>query len=160
MLLPTISCASVWRPSHRSAAATHSTPGSWMAFVSSPDPCMPMPMMPKRTRSLGGVDCKGRGMCSGSRKIRGEAASAPVAPALRWRNSRRDRLFFMVRSSKKLTVDSLQFKPEPKNQIPRSAKTCAALKSELRLRSEEHTSELQSRVDLVCRLLLEKKKEE
>src|SRR5690349_23205296 len=28
----------------------------------------------------------------------------------------------------------------------------------LRLRSEEHTSELQSRRDLVCRLLLEKKK--
>src|SRR5207247_4186380 len=28
---------------------------------------------------------------------------------------------------------------------------------ELTLRSEEHTSELQSRVDLVCRLLLEKK---
>src|SRR5207247_7171924 len=27
-------------------------------------------------------------------------------------------------------------------------------------RSEEHTSELQSRVDLVCRLLLEKKKED
>src|SRR5204863_9388731 len=29
---------------------------------------------------------------------------------------------------------------------------------DLRLRSEEHTSELQSRRDLVCRLLLEKKK--
>src|SRR5438105_10212381 len=28
------------------------------------------------------------------------------------------------------------------------------------VRSEEHTSELQSRVDLVCRLLLEKKKKE
>src|SRR5438105_9338527 len=28
----------------------------------------------------------------------------------------------------------------------------------LAIRSEEHTSELQSRVDLVCRLLLEKKK--
>src|SRR5438105_11948056 len=28
------------------------------------------------------------------------------------------------------------------------------------VRSEEHTSELQSRVDLVCRLLLEKKKDE
>src|SRR5271170_8372487 len=28
------------------------------------------------------------------------------------------------------------------------------------LRSEEHTSELQSRVDLVCRLLLEKKKQQ
>src|SRR5699024_12163720 len=31
--------------------------------------------------------------------------------------------------------------------------------AELRLRSEEHTSELQSRFDLVCRLLLEKKNE-
>src|SRR5699024_12856779 len=29
---------------------------------------------------------------------------------------------------------------------------------EIELRSEEHTSELQSRFDLVCRLLLEKKK--
>src|SRR2546422_5777303 len=29
-----------------------------------------------------------------------------------------------------------------------------------RMRSEEHTSELQSRLHLVCRLLLEKKKEE
>src|SRR5699024_12121809 len=29
---------------------------------------------------------------------------------------------------------------------------------EIRIRSEEHTSELQSRFDLVCRLLLEKKK--
>src|SRR2546422_6947898 len=31
--------------------------------------------------------------------------------------------------------------------------------SGLRLRSEEHTSELQSRLHLVCRLLLEKKKD-
>src|SRR5206468_13115618 len=31
-------------------------------------------------------------------------------------------------------------------------------KTEVNLRSEEHTSELQSRSDLVCRLLLEKKK--
>src|SRR2546428_9200775 len=41
---------------------------------------------------------------------------------------------------------------------PRGAR---ALKNELRMkgvRSEEHTSELQSRSDLVCRLLLEKKK--
>src|SRR2546422_1581182 len=33
-----------------------------------------------------------------------------------------------------------------------------ALKAEIDLRSEEHTSELQSRLHLVCRLLLEKKK--
>src|SRR5438105_11770369 len=35
---------------------------------------------------------------------------------------------------------------------------CYLEKCRDRLRSEEHTSELQSRVDLVCRLLLEKKK--
>src|SRR5699024_11252243 len=34
----------------------------------------------------------------------------------------------------------------------------ALLSKELHSRSEEHTSELQSRFDLVCRLLLEKKK--
>src|SRR5699024_12344603 len=34
----------------------------------------------------------------------------------------------------------------------------AALQFEVTIRSEEHTSELQSRFDLVCRLLLEKKK--
>src|SRR5438105_7478655 len=37
---------------------------------------------------------------------------------------------------------------------PAGARIC-----QRRLRSEEHTSELQSRVDLVCRLLLEKKKQ-
>src|SRR3989442_8074093 len=35
---------------------------------------------------------------------------------------------------------------------------CAALEQGIRKRSEEHTSELQSRPHLVCRLLLEKKK--
>src|SRR2546421_5015633 len=35
---------------------------------------------------------------------------------------------------------------------------CIGIVSQADLRSEEHTSELQSRSDLVCRLLLEKKK--
>src|SRR5207249_11329426 len=35
---------------------------------------------------------------------------------------------------------------------------CASMCSAVARRSEEHTSELQSRFDLVCRLLLEKKK--
>src|SRR5699024_12362220 len=35
---------------------------------------------------------------------------------------------------------------------------CATFRRHRRPRSEEHTSELQSRFDLVCRLLLEKKK--
>src|SRR5207247_2855491 len=39
--------------------------------------------------------------------------------------------------------------------VERSARVTPGM---TRLRSEEHTSELQSRVDLVCRLLLEKKK--
>src|SRR5690606_41295418 len=39
-------------------------------------------------------------------------------------------------------------------RLPREAQ-----RGRIRLRSEEHTSELQSRENLVCRLLLEKKKE-
>src|SRR5438105_10143867 len=37
-------------------------------------------------------------------------------------------------------------------------KLAEQITKEVAVRSEEHTSELQSRVDLVCRLLLEKKK--
>src|SRR5207249_6216262 len=40
-----------------------------------------------------------------------------------------------------------------------SSETVSPRKNDLPRRSEEHTSELQSRFDLVCRLLLEKKKE-
>src|SRR5260370_5922891 len=65
-------------------------------------------MMGKVRRALGGVDCNGSGICSGSRKIAGEAASAPAAPAVRWRNWRRDKSFFMVRSLRKFSVDRSQ----------------------------------------------------
>src|SRR5438105_10035733 len=43
---------------------------------------------------------------------------------------------------------------------PRRACRSAVRRTARSPRSEEHTSELQSRVDLVCRLLLEKKKME
>src|SRR2546426_8617169 len=46
---------------------------------------------------------------------------------------------------------------QPKNLLELIEKLKAG-KSELGLRSEEHTSELQSPCNLVCRLLLEKKK--
>src|SRR5207247_6464665 len=53
----------------------------------------------------------------------------------------------------------------PARAWPRSRAPCAAAARGYRTpsggcarRSEEHTSELQSRVDIVCRLLLEKKK--
>src|SRR2546425_5351269 len=42
--------------------------------------------------------------------------------------------------------------------VTRELRVIVAIDSPLRLRSEEHTSELQSLAYLVCRLLLEKKK--
>src|SRR3712207_7707375 len=48
---------------------------------------------------------------------------------------------------------------QPRRQRPRQAQgRVADRRGDLRRRSEEHTSELQSRQYLVCRLLLEKKK--
>src|SRR2546430_12694252 len=49
------------------------------------------------------------------------------------------------------------FDPHPEAQHRRSVRRSAG--EGARLRSEEHTSELQSQSNLVCRLLLEKKKE-
>src|SRR5260370_36507139 len=43
------------------------------------------------------------------------------------------------------------------NRVPRNEKSQAPMSAQRR-RSEEHTSELQSHLNLVCRLLLEKKK--
>src|SRR2546422_7117340 len=48
-----------------------------------------------------------------------------------------------------------QAQPAPATQTPA---TTAAPPQTAEVRSEEHTSELQSRLHLVCRLLLEKKK--
>src|SRR5207247_7864539 len=42
-------------------------------------------------------------------------------------------------------------------RVPRPGLQLHRARDEVEVRSEEHTSELQSRVDLVCRLLLEKK---
>src|SRR5207247_9278476 len=47
--------------------------------------------------------------------------------------------------------------PDGRNE-KRWAPRCVRRRAFFVARSEEHTSELQSRVDLVCRLLLEKKK--
>src|SRR3989449_3242609 len=49
--------------------------------------------------------------------------------------------------------------PNVGSSLDHAAWTCMSHKPGMRnLRSEEHTSELQSRLHLVCRLLLEKKK--
>src|SRR2546429_6159708 len=50
---------------------------------------------------------------------------------------------------------------EPEQRLPRHAVDGVAREQDHpRTRSEEHTSELQSRLHLVCRLLLEKKKQQ
>src|SRR2546421_6288505 len=45
-------------------------------------------------------------------------------------------------------------------RVDSSVERCRSVSSMRSKRSEEHTSELQSRSDLVCRLLLEKKKKQ
>src|SRR3989442_8556111 len=52
----------------------------------------------------------------------------------------------------------LRQRRRPEGTVPASAPPPPAPGSQLPSRSEEHTSELQSRPHLVCRLLLEKKK--
>src|SRR2546430_17670630 len=48
--------------------------------------------------------------------------------------------------------------PRPPPRAPPSRRTTRPARASCRTRSEEHTSELQSQSNLVCRLLLEKKK--
>src|SRR6266511_5960352 len=68
--------------------------------------------------------------------------------------------FFMIRRPPRSTLfpyttlfRARRTAPCPKRRPPRTGSRCPS-------RSEEHTSELQSRENLVCRLLLEKKKKQ
>src|SRR5687768_17807802 len=65
--------------------------------------------------------------------------------------ARRDLHSFPTRRSSDLEI-------EPPALAPRYSMCAARRTSSTSSRSEEHTSELQSRLHLVCRLLLEKKK--
>src|SRR3712207_9209207 len=60
----------------------------------------------------------------------------------------------MWRDSVVMTSECVR-RPEPKKRTPRRSEPSV---TPVATRSEEHTSELQSRQYLVCRLLLEKKK--
>src|SRR5207248_11140660 len=64
---------------------------------------------------------------------------------------------FQARSLEQLVLSWLQRSPEDTFVV--SADTGSGKTEAACLRSEEHTSELQSPYDLVCRLLLEKKKD-
>src|SRR5690242_21524134 len=60
----------------------------------------------------------------------------------------------------KLRKAKSELQHAPKSQKARLLGDIADLERKIRQRSEEHTSELQSHVNLVCRLLLEKKKKQ
>src|SRR5438067_10388985 len=68
--------------------------------------------------------------------------------------------FLMIRRPPRSTLFpyTTLFRSPPPGPAPRSPVSPSRRRSNGRSRSEEHTSELQSRFDLVCRLLLEKKK--
>src|SRR5690554_7529323 len=59
--------------------------------------------------------------------------------------------------STRLTTLACRLHGDPRNKKPRRLDLVSNLRGAVQ-RSEEHTSELQSRPHLVCRLLLEKKK--
>src|SRR5438093_7282943 len=69
--------------------------------------------------------------------------------------------FLMLRRPPRSTLfpyTTLFRSPATLSSPPTPPPPCAPMKSAPRSRSEEHTSELQSLTNLVCRLLLEKKK--
>src|SRR5580700_2267419 len=68
-----------------------------MAVVSRPVPSIPTPTIPKRTLSLAPVK-RGRAISgSGSRRIVPPTSEAPATPALLCKNSRREKLDFVIK---------------------------------------------------------------
>src|SRR6266536_5002555 len=66
--------------------------------------------------------------------------------------------FLMIRRPPRSTLFPYTTLFRSATTTPATTPACRPETTPRRSRSEEHTSELQSRVDLVCRLLLEKKK--
>src|SRR6266513_3651240 len=69
--------------------------------------------------------------------------------------------FLMIRRPPRSTLFpyTTLFRSRPRRGAPAASRRSAPRSARPRARSEEHTSELQSRFDLVCRLLLEKNKD-
>src|SRR6266496_3408364 len=78
------------------------------------------------------------------------AASQPTVGGMAWTSERSSRSFGSIAAAcSRSTARS--------SSVPSASGSFSSVRYR-RQRSEEHTSELQSRRDLVCRLLLEKKK--
>src|SRR5699024_12689917 len=91
-------------------------------------------------------------------------SSSPPAPPAIYTLSLHDALPISS-SSRKAWKIPIALDPPPtqattaSGSLPTRSRVCARASSP-KMRSEEHTSELQSRFELVCRLLLEKKQKE
>src|SRR5690625_7043415 len=64
----------------------------------------------------------------------------------------------VIRGQRLVVVDDSIVRGNTQRALIRMLREAGAAEIHVRIRSEEHTSELQSRGHLVCRLLLEKKK--
>src|SRR6266576_1886894 len=96
-------------------------------------------------------------MLPGKRR-RQETSGLRGSSAGRWSEIRRPGCLRSSPRTRARAADGRRYRHGPRRNLFRPrARTRAGLLS-ARRRSEEHTSELQSRRDLVCRLLLEKKK--
>src|SRR5580704_3939332 len=78
-----------------------------MEFANNPEPCMPTPIMPKRTRSLGAMDWGKANSGSGSRKMVLAARLAPAAPAVMPINLRREKCLSLIMISLRLFFQHL-----------------------------------------------------
>src|SRR5438874_5102503 len=81
-------------------------------------------------------------------------SSRPSSNGLRWRSRKGTKLAPRKSGSRPPAPEYCTAAQSPTATLPLSS--CS--NTDTHSRSEEHTSELQSRRDLVCRLLLEKKK--
>src|SRR5207249_9392410 len=84
----------------------------------------------------------------------------PISPPFSWGSRQRPSTSLRRRSCRRSLTSTQSTTRSPRRSwIDRSAcsTSCSERTSPRTRRSEEHTSELQSRFDLVCRLLLEKK---
>src|SRR5207249_10632160 len=97
-----------------------------------------------------------------SQRRRGGVPAAPSPPLFPYTTLFRSALWLERRAQRELRAQNRELREE----IERLRRVRATARSPLAThdfalavrRSEEHTSELQSRFDIVCRLLLEKKK--
>src|SRR5690606_39978359 len=93
--------------------------------------------------------------------VSGMALTLATSTSLQNCHDRRETILVALAPSTFLMPISLSFSVvvnDASPHSPRHAIKMASTAKKLKIRSEEHTSELQSRENLVCRLLLEKKK--